>query len=99
MFTRIIIICSLIFGIGRFTVAGHALSAAGTYEALAHIWVGFLLAFFLQECVWFFRWMRNDIANPLPASKGLAGPAILIMTAIETYMFIHQGWLTVTMGN
>jgi hypothetical protein len=98
MFCKIIIICSLIFSVGRFTVAGHALSAAGSYEALAHIWVGFLLAFFLQECVWFTKWIKNDISNPLPASKGFAGPAILVMTLIETYMFIYQGWFTITMG-
>lgn len=97
MFWKIIVICSLIFSIGRFSVTGHAASAAGTYEALAHIWVGFLLAFFLQECVWFVRWMKNDVANPIPASKGFAGPAILVMSVIETYMFIHQGWLTITL--
>lgn len=98
MFCKIIIICSLIVGFGRFAVEGHTLSASGTYEALAHIWVGFLLAFFLQECVWFVKLLKKDIINPIPVSKGLAGPAILVMTAIEVYMFVHQGWLNVTLG-
>jgi hypothetical protein len=39
----LIILFSLIVGFGRFTVPGHDLSYAGTYEAVAHIWVGMLL--------------------------------------------------------
>lgn len=35
--------------VGRFLVPGHGLSAAGTYEALAHIVVGFLLALSLDR--------------------------------------------------
>lgn len=29
---------------GRFFVPGHELSLAGTYEAFAHIWVGWVMA-------------------------------------------------------
>jgi hypothetical protein len=34
---------SLLAGLGRFAVRGHDLSPAGSYEAFAHIWVGFLM--------------------------------------------------------
>jgi hypothetical protein len=34
---------AILIAIGRFTVPGHALSYAGSYEALAHIVVGALI--------------------------------------------------------
>lgn len=43
-----ILIVSMAVAIGRFLVPGHALSWAGTYEALAHIWVGALLVWGLS---------------------------------------------------
>ena len=97
-FTKIILIFSLIFIVGRFTVAGHTLSAAGSYEALAHIWVGFLIAFCLQEAVWALKWMRGDIINPTPSSSGLASISLIVMTAVEVFMFVHQGWFAAMLG-
>jgi len=38
-----ILLISIAIGLGRFTIPGHALSYAGTYEAFAHIWVGVLV--------------------------------------------------------
>lgn len=34
---------SVLIALGRFTVSGHGLSWPGTYEALAHLWCGFLV--------------------------------------------------------
>jgi hypothetical protein len=39
------IIGSTVIGLGRFLVPGHNLSWPGTYEAFAHIWCGYLLAY------------------------------------------------------
>lgn len=39
-----IVILSVLVGLGRFAVPGHGLSTAGSYEAIAHIWVGALFA-------------------------------------------------------
>jgi hypothetical protein len=38
-----IVLVSVLVGLGRATVPGHGPSWPGTYEALAHIWVGYLL--------------------------------------------------------
>lgn len=43
--TTLLIIASLLVAIGRFTIPGHPLTGwPGTYEAFAHIWMGFLIA-------------------------------------------------------
>ena len=34
---------ALAVGLGRFTVPGHGLSWPGTYEAFAHIWLGWMI--------------------------------------------------------
>ncbi len=47
----VLVSVSLLIGIGRFTVPGHGLSWPGSYEALAHLWVGGLLG------AW---WNRHD---------------------------------------
>ena len=39
-----LVLVSLLIAAGRFTVPGHDLSWPGSYEALAHIWVGALMA-------------------------------------------------------
>jgi hypothetical protein len=41
--TLIITALSIVVALGRFTIPGHGLSYAGTYEAFAHIWVGALI--------------------------------------------------------
>ena len=40
----LIVIGSVLVAAGRFTVPGHGASWPGSYEAVAHIWVGVLLA-------------------------------------------------------
>lgn len=42
--SAIIVLGSILIGVGRFYIPGHDLSLAGTYEAFAHIFVGFLIA-------------------------------------------------------
>jgi hypothetical protein len=51
-----LIILSLLVAVGRFLVPGHESSWPGTYEAMAHIWVGFLIGmgFYSNEKV--FAW-------------------------------------------
>ena len=39
----LIVIGSVLVAAGRFTVPGHGVSWPGSYEAVAHIWVGILL--------------------------------------------------------
>lgn len=38
-----IVIGSLLIAAGRFAIPGHGLSWPGSYEAVAHIWVGVLI--------------------------------------------------------
>lgn len=45
----LIVLASVAVAIGRFLIPGHDLSWAGTYEAMAHIWVGVLLVFTCSE--------------------------------------------------
>ena len=47
--TVAIIVASIVIGLGRFTIPGHELSYAGSYEAFAHIWVGALIVFCFQS--------------------------------------------------
>jgi hypothetical protein len=44
-----IIVTALVVVAGRFTIPGHGLSYAGTYEALAHIWVGAMIVLAFDE--------------------------------------------------
>lgn len=39
-----IVLASCIVAAARFSVPSHGFSWPGTYEAIAHIWVGFLIA-------------------------------------------------------
>jgi hypothetical protein len=45
----LILVTALIVAAGRFTIPGHGLSYAGTYEALAHIWVGAMIVLAFDE--------------------------------------------------
>jgi hypothetical protein len=40
----VVFLGAFVMMLGRLTVPGHGLSWAGTYEALAHIWVGIVIA-------------------------------------------------------
>jgi len=66
---------SAFFGLERITqIHGHALSWAGTYEAFAHIWIGFLLALWIFEKEY----------------RRFAWVSFAAITAIETVMFFVQ---------
>jgi hypothetical protein len=92
----IIAIMSLAFGIGRFYVPGHAATIPGTYEAFAHIWIGILLVYGMKETRWFYKHLKKMTPNPPPITNGFAVLSGFIITAIEAYMFIHQGWFEAT---
>lgn len=61
---------------GRFTISGHGLSWPGTYEALAHVWVG--VAGTLAWVYW-----GTEVGY---TSLGL----LLFLTAVETALFLHS---------
>lgn len=44
-----LVFTSALVGIGRFLIPGHALTWPGTYESMAHIWVGVLLCLSFQK--------------------------------------------------
>jgi len=96
----IIILISLLFGIGRFFITGHALTGPGTYEAFVHIWSGFLLGIAIPEFIWVYNAARALFSKktlpPMPGTRGVAGFSVLIISMIELYMFIHQGWFAAT---
>lgn len=62
--------------LGRFTVPGHGLSWPGTYEALAHVWVGVMLA--LSVTLW------HKVEGKACAA------ALTVLTALETVMFLSR---------
>ena len=77
MTTFWVILISLLCGIGRFFIPGHDLSLPGTYEAFAHIWVGFLLAYCIDPVLRDFypdRWKKSLWA-------------LLAITVLEGIMF------------
>lgn len=49
MLDRLLILFSVIVGIGRFAIPKHSLSLSGSYEAFAHIFVGILLCLAIQK--------------------------------------------------
>ena len=78
--TFLLVITAALLFVGRFTVPGHGLSWAGTYEAFAHIWVGAVGAVFV---VWFFQIViTTDTGYTYMA-------ALLSLSAFEAGMFIH----------
>ena len=44
-----LVFISVLVGIGRFLIPGHNLSWPGTYDGMAHIWVGVLLCLSFQK--------------------------------------------------
>jgi hypothetical protein len=56
----------------RFAIPGHGLSWPGTYEAFAHIWIGFLFG----------------VVAFVPYQRSLAVVLLLSTTALETVMFL-----------
>jgi hypothetical protein len=77
MATGIILgIMGLLVMIGRTAVPGHELSAAGTYEAFAHIWVGAAIMFGIL------KWHKVE---------GKAVLIIMTLATIqETFMFLNR---------
>lgn len=70
-----LIVASFLVGLGRFLVPGHGLSWAGSYEAFAHILVGWLLCESLNA--------RAEARDRLIAAASLGA-----ITAVELVMFM-----------
>jgi hypothetical protein len=87
-----VIIITIVVVLGRLTVPGHELSWAGTYRALAHIWVGILMVL----CIYPERhgpgvglpehW--RDV--PVLRLRVVAALCLLLSTAFETFMFLTR---------
>lgn len=67
-----LLVTSILIGAARFTVPGHSLSYAGSYEAVAHIWVGALIVF----CFW--RQTRTSAIGCLAAITTLETAMFLL---------------------
>jgi hypothetical protein len=72
----IVIVLSLLTAIGRFFIPGHNLTWPGTYEAFAHIWVGYLIAIII------FFW--NDMRGKVAAL------CLAFITVLEIIMFLMR---------
>lgn len=70
----IIVLLSILVALGRFFVPGHDLSWPGTYEAFAHIWVGYLL------CL--------SIRDRKRAKGRLALASLIVINVFELVMFL-----------
>ncbi|MCI5120384.1 MAG: hypothetical protein D3908_04160 [Candidatus Electrothrix sp. AUS4] len=92
------LVVSAAFGIGRFFIPGHVLTVPGTYEALVHIWMGILLVFAFNELSWLVKSIKKVTPNPPPITKGIAISSGIVISLIEIFMFIYQGWFEVTFG-
>lgn len=52
----VVVVISAVFTLWRFATPGHAVSPAGSVEAMAHVWMGILLMAACYETVF---WARN----------------------------------------
>lgn len=61
-------------GVGRFFIPGHELSWAGSYEALAHLWVGYTICL-----IW-----------PITIERRDAVFALVALTFLEAMLFFNR---------
>ena len=71
-----LIALSCLVAIFRLAVPGHDLSLAGSYEAMAHIWVGYLIGVF---------WLHPGVAT-----RRVAFTCLVLTTVFEVLMFIAR---------
>lgn len=57
MVNYILILIAVLFGVARFFMPSHALSAAGTYEAFAHLFLGGLIGAWLVSRNWVYLFL------------------------------------------
>jgi cell division protein FtsW (lipid II flippase) len=74
----IVIVGSVVFGLGRFTVAGHDATWPQAYQDFAHIWVGMLL---MLSMIWFV---------PTWTVRRWAIICLVAITALEAVMFFAR---------
>lgn len=68
----VVFLGSVAVAVGRFLVPGHGLSWPGSYEAFAHLWVGFLFG------VLAFR----------PVDRWFVAAVLFAITVLETVLFL-----------
>lgn len=73
-YVMLLVIGTALVVAGRFAVPGHPPSLAGSYEALAHLWCGFLIG---AGCFG-------------PAPRRFAWALLAAASAIETVMFLMK---------
>jgi hypothetical protein len=72
--TTFIIASAMIVGLGRITVPGHGLSWPGTYEAFAHIWIGWMIG----------------VATFEKEHRSLAVIMLIVLSLFELWMFLDR---------
>jgi hypothetical protein len=75
-----LIIVSVLCAAGRLVIPGHKLSWPGTYEAMAHVWVGFLLAVAISP-----RYRTFS-----PKVRWLAVWMLVALTVTEVVLFVLE---------
>jgi len=68
------VITAIAVGLGRFTVPGHGLSWPGTYEAFAHIWLGWMIGVAM---------FKKDY-------RVLAIALLVLLSLFELWMFLNR---------
>lgn len=84
---KTILAISLLVTVGRFFVPGHGLTWAGTYEAFAHLWVGYLICQ-CAGCAFASHWDWRPIEPSIAWHRFWSFLALLtVMCAVEIVMF------------
>jgi len=84
-----LILCAIAIGVGRFFVSTHALSLSGTYEALAHLFVGGLIGAWLVGMSWQRATTPTD-EDTLIHPHQLYLFLLVALTALEVYAFMTK---------
>lgn len=74
----VLILSTILVIAGRALVPGHKLTWAGTYEAFAHIWVGWTIT------VGYYEWRDNR------QEAWLSIILLIVATVYETVMFLNR---------
>lgn len=83
--------------VGRWFVPGHGLSWPGTYEALAHIWAGIMLALIWPRVYTYKEWYANGGENydnhrqvVTPPPHPWATYVLVGLTVYEIFMALNR---------
>lgn len=86
-----LVVCAAALGVGRFFVPSHELSLAGSYEAVAHLFVGGLIGAWLcgmswQRSVPSVEGVNEEWVHPHHLYMAL----LVVLTLVELYCFLHR---------